>query len=46
MIKNDNNLINVLLMVIDILIQDNFIGMKDHNDTLLNGIHTLELIMN
>ena len=28
------------------LIQDNFIGMKDHNNTLSDDIHTLELIMN
>ena len=30
----------------DWLIQKDFIGMKDHYNTLFYGIHTLELILN
>ena len=30
----------------DWLIQNDFIGMEDHYNTLFYGIHTLELILN
>ena len=40
------NMVNIVSIITNIIDSKDFIGMKDHNNTLSNGIHTLELRMN
>ena len=46
MIRNKINMINIALMILNWLIQSDFIGMKNHCDTLFYDVHTLELMLN
>ena len=43
---NKRNMINIVLIQTEGSIQHDFIGVKDHYNTLSDDIHTLELIMN